>query len=168
MRNLQEIYKECVQECKDAYIPIRDDKVISIEVENKDEVGYYGACDITHSDNNLIFNIYINSLFLDEDCPLIELKDTIIHELIHTCPRCGIHGKTWMKYAKIMNEKYGYELTTSKDNDEIFHKDKPILHKYVCPKCESIANFRTEHPECDEPNTYVICPFCRSHYKKIF
>lgn len=89
MRDLQKIYKECVQECKDAGIPIRDDKVLSISVGTEEEmINDYGLCYVNEQD--LTFEMYVNSLLLDENCPIIELKNTIIHELIHTCPRCGI------------------------------------------------------------------------------
>lgn len=115
-----------------------------------------------------IIILYIHPKLLNDNCPLIELKETIVHKLIHTCPRCGIHGKTWMKYAKIMNEKYGYELTMSKDDDAIFHKDKPILRQYVCTKCNSICNLRTVTDRDDAPNVYHICPFCSSNYKRVY
>lgn len=166
MRNLQKIYYECVQECKNAKIPIRDNKVIKIGLMTDELEDFYGVC--YKELNNEGFSIYINPLLFNENCNIKELKETIIHELIHTCSRCWTHGKTWMKYANIMNNKYSYELTTIKDYDAIFNKEKPILHHYICPNCGSIYNTRTIN-ECDyNPNNYKICLFCRSNYKKIY
>lgn len=65
----------------------------------------------------------------------MELKEVIVHELIHTSPRCISHGKAWRKYAKMMNDSYGYSLMEEKDDDAIFHKELPVIHKVACPVC---------------------------------
>lgn len=165
MRNLQEIYKECVQECKNAKIPIRDDKVIKVYSENDEFLDSYGICTVHKL--NITFDIYINPMLLDEKCPIEELKEVVVHELIHTCPRCYSHGKTWMKYAKMMNDKYGYELTTNKDTDAIFHKSLPIIHHYFCPDCGSLYNMRIEDSDYFNKDILYQCPFCHFYYEQL-
>ena len=49
-----------------------------------------------------VLGVYVPK-FLD-----IIIKNTIIHELIHCLPKCTNHGKEFKKYAKIINEKLGY------------------------------------------------------------
>ena len=162
LRNLQEIYNICLKECHNANIPIKDKNIIDIGIVDCNLVNYFGICiSQTKVDD---FIIFVRSDLMDESCPINELKETIIHELIHTCDGCWKHTKTWMKYARILNTKYGYELTTSKDKDTVFHKEKPILHRFVCPKCSSIYNMRSEN---SIPNSYYVCPFCKSYYIKI-
>ena len=165
LKNLEEIYKTCIQECKNVNIPIRDDKVIKIEFTKEYAQESRGFC-IMDNDRNT-FSIFINSIYQEKDCPIEELNEIIIHELIQTCPLCQSHGKTWMKYARIMNDKYGYELTTSKDYDAVFHKTWPILHKYICKKCGSIFNLRVENETYFSKTECFGCPFCQSEYYEI-
>ncbi len=42
----------------------------------------------------------------DEDL----LKQTLVHELLHTCPKCRDHGPKWKAYAQTVNEKLGYRI----------------------------------------------------------
>ena len=47
------------------------------------------------------------------------LKDTIIHELLHTVYGSMDHGKRWQKNAKKVRERYGYPLKrTSSASDK--------------------------------------------------
>lgn len=62
----------------------------------------------------------------------IELKEVIVHGLLHTVPRCLAHGKTWWSLARKMNDAYGYPLLEEKDEDAIFYKELPVLHKVAC------------------------------------
>ena len=165
MIDLEKIYRKCVQECKNVNIPIRDDKVVKIEFTDEDIGENLGFCIL--NEEYMTFSIFISSIFLEKNGPIKELKETIIHELIHTCNRCWGHGKTWMKYAKILNDKYKYELTTFKDYDAIFHKDKPILHKYICKNCGSLFNLRAKDEDYLNKNVYFACPFCGSFYHRI-
>ena len=165
LKDLQEIYKICVQECKNVDIPIRDDKVIKIEFTKEYAQESRGFC-IMDNDCNT-FSIFINSIYQEKDCPIEELKETIIHELIHTCPRCQSHGKIWMKYAKILNDKYGYELMTTKDYEAVFNKELPILHKYVCKTCGSFFNLRVENETYFSKDMYFCCSFCGAKYYEI-
>ena len=164
MRDLQKLYKECVQECKDANIPIQSNRVFKIKYTDYKPEKHWGFC--VRNKEKMTFSIFINSLLSGEECPIEELKHTVIHELLHTCPRCWGHGKTWMKYVRILNKKYGYELTTTRDNDAVFHKEKPILHRYICETCGSFLELRTEDETCFNPHVYNICAFCREPYPK--
>lgn len=42
----------------------------------------------------------------DEDL----LKQTLVHELLHTCPKCRDHGRQWKAYAQAVNETLGYRI----------------------------------------------------------
>lgn len=154
MHDLQRISKECIEEMKKANIPIRDEKIIEIKSELLDED--YGFCEYDGSYN---FDIIINEKLLRDECPLVELKEVVIHELLHTCPRCLSHSNTWRKYAGIMNDVYGYALLVCKDDDSIFYPEMPILHRYRCPKCGSTYNSRMLK------KWNLRCAFCYSWMK---
>lgn len=38
------------------------------------------------------------------------LRQTLAHELLHTCRGCGNHGKRWKAYAARVNEAMGYSI----------------------------------------------------------
>lgn len=38
-------------------------------------------------------------------------RETLAHELLHTCYGCRNHGKRWKGYAERMNRAYGYHIT---------------------------------------------------------
>lgn len=156
MHDLKKIAAECIAEMKKVCIPVRDNEIIEINV--KDTGQSLGVC--IHEENYRNYKIIIHDKLISDECPAKELKEVMIHELIHTCPRCGIHGKTWRKYAMIMNEKYGYSLLEGKDDDSIFHKEKPILHRYICPKCGTRYDSRSE-------GGYHRCPFCYTWYDEV-
>lgn len=95
MRDLLKIVNECISEMKLINIPIRDEKITEIKSEMLDE--NYGLCEYDGSYN---FDIVIDERLLRDECPLKELKEVVIHELIHTCPRCLSHSNIWRKYAR--------------------------------------------------------------------
>lgn len=38
------------------------------------------------------------------------LKETLLHELLHTCPGCRDHGPLWKRYAEIVNQALGTSI----------------------------------------------------------
>lgn len=155
MRDLNTLMQECMKEMKAIGIPIRDEEVKEI---CSADINYWGICE----DNRYLkeYRILINNDLLDEKCPITVLKEIIIHELIHTCPRCMGHGKTFVKYAIMMDEAYHYHVLESKDENSIFHPEKPILHRFICPNCGSTYDSR-------RPEGEYWCIFCHVPYREI-
>ena len=52
-------------------------------------------------------------------CDEKKIKQTIAHELIHTCKGCMNHGERWKHYAMIMNRRYGYEIKRTATDEEM-------------------------------------------------
>ncbi len=38
------------------------------------------------------------------------LRQTLVHELLHTCLGCRNHGERWKSYARRVNEAWGMEI----------------------------------------------------------
>ncbi len=38
------------------------------------------------------------------------LRETLLHELLHTCPGCRDHGKLWKQYADYVNKNLGTDI----------------------------------------------------------
>lgn len=59
------------------------------------------------------YYIQISSFIITEDKKA--LKETLAHEVLHTAKDCMNHGNIWKRYAYMMNRKYGYNITRTKD-----------------------------------------------------
>ena len=73
------------------------------------------------------------------DCGDEDIKTILFHELLHTCPRCMNHGRTWKTYADHLNKKYGLNIkTTARYSD--FGMEEPagreeVKYRIVCQSC---------------------------------
>lgn len=90
------------------------------------------------------------------------IRNTLIHELLHTCPGCLNHGPKWKTYASIVQKRYGYRIIRAggdKDKDSLMEQARQQKRaayetKYllVCTKCsQQFVRFRKSnlvlHPE---------------------
>ncbi len=84
------------------------------------------------------YEIEIAAILLDERTPEEYLKNTIMHELLHTCYGCMNHTGRWKKLAERVNSAYGYNVKRAAAPDEELIPDgltdKP-KYKVVCPVC---------------------------------
>lgn len=68
-----------------------------------------------------------------------EIETVILHELLHTCPRCLNHGSRWKAYAERVNQKYGYQITTRTSYEALGlvapESREKVKYLVVCSKC---------------------------------
>lgn len=80
-------------------------------------------------------------------------RETLAHELLHTCYGCRNHGKRWKGYAAKMNEAYGYAITRATTNEALGVKGgRPYRYLFRCDRCGAEfgryrASALTRHPE---------------------
>lgn len=166
MKNLQDIFMECISEMRSVHIPVQEGNIINIESASLDCMG---ECECEYQGTGYLFKIRIEKELLKESVDIMELKEVVVHELIHTCPRCISHGKTWRRYAKIMSEAYGYSLLEEKDEDAIFNKELLVIHKVACPACGAFYNCRNKKIWMNaEGSGGFICSFCGNDYETVF
>lgn len=70
-------------------------------------------------------------------------KETIIHEILHTCNGAKGHTGLWKQYADKINARYGYNIkrTTSGEEKGVEnYKSKPLPYRYTfrCKRCGTI------------------------------
>lgn len=119
------------------------------------------------------YEININKILLDERNSADGLMNTIIHELLHTCPGCYNHGPQWKRYADMVNNAYGYSIKRTSSADEkgvatgVQERKRVAKHKLVCTKCgQEILRSRT--------SKFVMnfelyrCGICGGKFKRIF
>lgn len=86
-------------------IGIKCGNVIKIDVNTRSKK-CWGQC--RKIGNNYI--IEVNQILLREDTDIDGLKNTIIHELLHTCKGCMKHTGEWKQLAEKVNRYYGYNI----------------------------------------------------------
>lgn len=82
-----------------------------------------------------LYEIELNPRLLEVD--EVSAMNTVVHEILHSCEGCMNHGPRWKSYARIVNNKYGYNIKTCSSFDERGlerPKSKYVL-KCKNPKC---------------------------------
>ena len=159
-RKLNELYTQCVEELKSIGIDICGvPNVGSIDIKiSKRNNKRYGCCKQEEPDKSTrtiekigrrrvvrygIFNkhhIEISPWVMELDNEII--KNTIMHELIHCLPYCNNHGEEFKKYANLINQKLGYNISRLGNKKEDYSKsnveyDEKEEYKYhiKCTNC---------------------------------
>ena len=83
---------------------------------------------------NGVYSIEVSARQLDDRD---KLRQTLAHELLHTCPGCRNHGERWKAYAQKVNEALGLSIQRLSPAEE---ETVPLRHdtvKYVleCQSC---------------------------------
>ena len=92
----------------------------------------YGQCKRI---NDKLFEISINKTFT-EVCDIKDVKNTIVHEILHSLPNGMTHKGAWARYANQVNYKLPHYHITRTNSYEGYAEAKPDA-KYVmyCPDC---------------------------------
>ena len=135
-------------------------------------VGTYGDC---RKIGESSYRIRVNKILLAEAADTI-VKDTIIHEILHTCNGCMNHGKTWQAYADLVNNaypRYSISRLSSYDKTHVRLKsEKTAKYVVTCESCghkylhyrESRATILLSNPMTSH---YCTCGYCHSNKLKL-
>ena len=121
----------------------------TLEINNK-ALKRLGRCE-AKSGNRYV--IQINE-FHNKLSPEISVMNTLIHELLHSLPKCMNHGEIWKRYANMYNRTYGTTISRTsplegdykifkeeidKQRGHTQHKNHSVYsdgkHKITCSKC---------------------------------
>lgn len=164
MRNLSAVAFECKREL-DA-LNIRYGNVVEFRVNSRVK-SRWGRC------SSIIggFVIEVSERLLHDEVPMESLKNTIIHELLHTCKGCQNHGTTWKRLADKVNRAYGYNIkrTTSASEKGVQEEERVIKvkHRFACSSCGQIIERERESKFTKNYDRYR-CGCCGGTFKKIF
>ena len=154
-------------------------KKIGLITENERTIGNYqfsfnsrsrqtlGRC--TTISVNSMYRITLNSLYTQYG-EIEKIKETIMHEVLHSLPGGHGHKGKWAYYANMVNVKYPEYKIARTSHSESYNKAlkdfKPANYSVSCPKCHTEWQFARE--------TYVIkglkhhgkhhevnCPVCK-------
>lgn len=121
------LFKECKEELKNI-IPYSDNIYGEIKIMKSKKS--LGRC----KRNFVYYTIYLSKYM--GGCTDKEIKNTICHELIHTCEKCFNHGEVFKKYASILNDKFNYNIKRT-STCENFKNSYKLDCKYIikCKNC---------------------------------
>ena len=146
MRDLMTYANFCMEKLDEIGIPYNHVEEFTINTRAR----RWGLCSLRYGK----YYIQINVTLLDERNGEDGLINTILHELLHTCPNCMDHGAQWKFWAEKVRKAYGYNIKRTSDNDEKevttgnlnYHKRE---YKYLvyCKKCGKLVGKRKR--KCD-------------------
>lgn len=106
---------------------------------------------------NLIpgFQLEISSRLLDSGER--QLKEVIIHEILHTCKGCFNHGKRWKAYAVLVNKAYGYHVSRTADCEGL---EQAYRYEIICENCGNVFLRMRKSKVVRKPENYR-CGKCK-------
>ena len=127
---LRKVFLEVVEELKPIFPEVTS--IHYIVVFNERAIKRYGQC---RRLGNNYFEININKKFT-QHCKIEDVKNTIVHEILHSLPNGMNHKGQWSYYANIVNYKLPHYHITRTNCYEGYAETKPVP-KYVvyCPHC---------------------------------
>ncbi len=137
MKNPNKFIDECRSELK--LLGISHGKIRNVTVNTRAKC-HWGECRKVSAN---IFDISISALLLDDNADIGPLKNTVMHELLHTVPGCFKHTGKWKALANLINEKlpeYNIARTMSADDAGIKHISKEPVYRYIlqCQNCSAL------------------------------
>ena len=114
--------------------------------------------------------IEISEILLDERIDEKHgLKNTIIHELLHTCRGCMKHTGKWAELAQKVNAAYGYTIKRAQNrSDGIIPPELQASARYIirCTGCGAEIPRVKRSPRVDHPEKYR-CAKCGGMLERI-
>lgn len=155
MRDVREYFEKCLKMCDEAGIPYRE---ITDVITTKRFINKWGTCNTC---NHRQFTIKINAVLCDEKAfPTDEgLINTLLHEILHTCPDSFNHGETWLAHCRTIYNNYGIKINVG-DNAENKGADEVAYNatfRYVCrcKKCGATLGRNRMQDFIKNPNRYT-------------
>jgi len=144
--NYNKLLQEVIAEAKRINIPISNNILPEVKVNTRAK-NRFGCC----KKKGNSFQIEIAS-FMNQ-AKEIDIRETLAHEILHTCKDCFNHQLQWQAWAYKMNREYGYSINTVGDAVAMGIAI-PMKRNYVlvCQKCNNeIVKERmckvVKHPE---------------------
>lgn len=138
--DLNSLFKELKEEVKDL-VPYSNKIDDNVRI-SKRAFRFLGRC---------TKNWLKDSYFITVSQPLLNtnntklIKETLIHELIHTCKNCFNHGNNFKYFMYVVNNETDYNVTINSNNKEYakqvenFRKNSKPKYKITCVKCGMVT-----------------------------
>jgi len=176
-----------MNDCKNELIQlgIIDEENMNCEYKYVYKIGFndralkrYGRCSrkTDYHNKTITYNITINKYFT-ECCDEEKVKNTIMHELLHTLHGCMNHGVGWKSYADILNRN-GYHINRTssyKEYNEYVSSMRNNETKYIvrCEHCNKEYRYQKASKVIKSLSNVLsrsnyICPACHRTTLKVY
>ena len=160
MKDLKKLITQSLADVTQAGIPIGTVSRWRVSTRCRQQWGHCKAVGFG------MFEITISAKLLGDDVDDQFVKDTIVHELLHTIDGCMNHGKKWKYYAQLINQRCpGYCI---KSRTAATEKGIAMEYRYMmrCIGCNAqIGRHRRSH-FVDHPERYR-CSKCGGKFERI-
>ena len=150
------------KQARDAGVPISSKIKRHVEVNTRAKKRF-GSCKYLDG----IYTIELSEVLLyasEHHC-----RQTIAHELIHTCKGCDNHGKLFLYYADILNKRYGYDIKRTHTPEEMGltpeQTERKVNYILQCQKCGAQIK-RTRYSNVVAHPSRYLCS-CGGRLKRI-
>ena len=153
-KEARQIVKECCPDFTDPIITFKSSKARS----------YWAYVERKGSN---YFWIRVSDVFAeisDETARRESLLETIIHELVHTIPKCMNHKEPWKANCSNVRKKYPqFKLDRTEDMSQFGISEKVRADKYLitCTHCGHTWNYKRK-PKWIDRADYCMCPYCNN------
>ena len=154
MRDLSAYAAQCMRELDRLHICYAQNITFAVNTRAKTRLG---VCK-KQGDR---YTVEIAAPLLDESMPEKLLKETLHHELLHSCRGCMQHTGRWKALAERVNAAYGYQITRTAEKDELPQGlvQQP-RYRVICPHCGAVYDRYKRSALIDHPERYR-CGKCR-------
>lgn len=146
MNDFDALLAQVLEQARALAIPVSPAIVPHVEV-NRRAVSRFGCC----IRRGRQYTIQLSACLLQAEERAC--RQTLAHEVLHTCPGCQNHGALWKEYAARMNRAWGYAIArTGSCPDLGVPEQKPVRHLVECSSCgaqfrRARASSLVKHPE---------------------
>ena len=148
MNDFDYLLKKVMAEAKAVGVPISDKIDTHIRVNDRAKTRF-GRCTAVKGG----FVIELSDRLLD--APEMSCRQTIAHELIHTCDGCLNHGDLFKKYAAVMNKAYGYNISRTNSAEEMgIERNTDYKYVIICQSCGNRIERTKRSSLVDNPSRY--------------
>ena len=160
---LTKMMQECASDMTTVGIPIHAERVYEITIRpiRGTRALIFGG--INAKDGLMYFSICIHNAIrknLDNEYAMANIKNSIYHELLHTCDNCFSHNAKWMKWSRCCDKHLGTYTRLHMEEDVYYDADAACI-TYVCPTCGGEYRATKEHEA-------VHCCFCKADMNRLF
>ncbi len=150
MSKYNNLLQEVIGEAAQLNIPVSSNINSNITINTRAK-GRFGQCKKRNGKYTIEISQHLTQAKQEH------IKETLVHEILHTCPNCMNHGKQWKYYAMRMNMKYGYEIsrTNSCENLGITSpKIESANYAIVCNNCGKTTYRQRESKVIKNPEKF--------------
>lgn len=163
MKNLNNLFNECMAEARS--IGIQPGNIVSVTVNTRAK-SRWGQAKRTGS----VYSINISDRILADELDDMAAKNTIMHEILHTCPGCMNHGPEWKRMADKVNKAYpAYNIqrtTSCADKGVAPAPARADRWEVKCVECGHSYKYKRWSKVCENPSGYR-CGKCHGNLKVI-